>query len=74
MYYVNGVSVGQGDTGFDRVLDAVRQHKGARVTIRLDELPLGGEDPSSALPFKSRLKELQDLVSPKSIAYDLRSP
>ena len=70
-YTVNGAAMGVGDAGFDNVLAFVRDNPGGKLTVRLGALPLTGEDLHGALPFRERFAELEALVAPGHIAFDL---
>jgi hypothetical protein len=71
VYLVNGTPVGKGDTGFDRVLVAVRGNPTAEVTVRLAWIPLGGQDVYDALPFKARLHEFMAAMGPRTFVFSM---
>jgi hypothetical protein len=70
-YFVNGFSVGEGDAGFDRVLEAIRGNVHARIVVRQKGLAMGSQDLKSTLPFRQRYSEIERAAAPRSIGFDL---
>lgn len=69
-YFVDERPVGEGDRGFDRVLDLVEDGDGP-VTIGLTGVSLGGAGLRDALPFVDRFDELQARVGDRQLVYAL---
>jgi hypothetical protein len=70
-YHVNDSPVGEGDEGFDRILDLVRSHKDARVILHVKQMTsLGGGDLEESLPFGDRLDELGKELGERKIVYE----
>ena len=70
-YYVDGIAVGEGEVGFDHVLDRVRSVPDARATLSIRTGALGGGSILSSLPFRARLDELREAMGGDDrIVYD----
>jgi hypothetical protein len=70
IYFVNGSPVGQGDGGFDRILELIRLNKAAQVTLRITRLSLGGGDIKSSTPFADRFNELEEALGERKMALE----
>jgi hypothetical protein len=66
-YFVNGLPVGHGDGGIDRILELIRLNSIAQVTLGVTRLSLGGEDIKGSTPFASRFDELEEAVGERDI-------
>lgn len=68
-YFVNGLPVGQGDGGIDKILELIRIDETAKVTLGITSLPLGGEDIKGSTPFANRFDELEEAVGKREIVF-----
>lgn len=69
-YFVDGTAVGDGEAGFERVLQLVRAEDDAQVTLSIGpHASLGGGPLSDVLPFGARVDELQQAAGGHAISY-----
>lgn len=70
-YFLDGSPAGEGDRGFDRVLDAVRSQKNIEVILKVRGVTsLGGADLDESLPFGARLEELREALGENKLGYE----
>ena len=71
IYFVNGAPAGEGDSGFDRVLEIVRSHPEAKIILKIVRISgFGGESLDSTLPFRERFGELKAAMGEKGFVYE----
>ncbi len=71
IYYVDDVPVGEDDSGFDKVLDAIRTHKNVGVTLKIGNAgSLGGSSLQNSFPFKKRFNELTEALGENKLTYE----
>lgn len=70
-YVLDGTDIGDDDTGFDKLLSAIRSRPGTRVVVMVDQPgSLGGRSLIDSLPFKDRFTELTALLGPNSVTFE----
>jgi hypothetical protein len=69
-YFVNGSPVGQGDGGFDKILETIRLNRSAQVTLTITHLPLGGQDTKGSTPFADRFDELEQAMGGREMTLE----
>jgi len=70
-YLVNGDDVGCGGEGFDEVIELVRSHPDAAVTVEAASSPLGGQSLEGSTPFADRYGELVEALGERSLNWAL---
>jgi len=71
MYFIDDSQVGEGDEGFDKILQAIRTHKNARVTLKIQyNSSFGGNSLKDSLPFARRFDELTEALGRRKLIYE----
>jgi hypothetical protein len=70
-YYLDGEPVGEGDAGFDKILDVIRSHDEIQVNLKIGEaISLGGGSLGDTFPFRERLDELREALGENRLVYE----
>ena len=70
-YYMDTVSVGIDDVGFEALLSEIRSRPGIRVVLVVNQPgSLGGQSLIDSLPFKDRFAELTSLLGPNDLSFE----
>jgi hypothetical protein len=71
VYFVNGSRAGEGDRGFENVLETIRANKESDVIIKFSTIhSFGGERLMNTLPFKNRAADLEKALSGRKVIYE----
>jgi hypothetical protein len=70
MYFIDDSPVGEGDEGFDKILDRIRLHKNIQVTLKVQDLALAGGSLIDSFPFRERFNELSEELRDNSVRYE----
>ncbi len=72
IYFVDSVSVGEKDGGFDKVLERVKTSKSRNVTLKIKgAISLGGSSLEDNFPFKERFHEFKAALGTKALLYEI---
>ncbi|CAN5484833.1 hypothetical protein BH09BAC6_BH09BAC6_01750 [soil metagenome] len=72
MYYVNDVVAGSGDTGFDAIINILKQNPEIERVALKDGIGggVGGESLSRSWPFEHRYDELKKTLGNRTLLID----
>ncbi|MDX6576014.1 MAG: hypothetical protein QOE96_1967 [Blastocatellia bacterium] len=71
LYYVDDCAVGEGDAGFEKILDAVRSHKNIQLSLKIPGISsLGGGSLIDSLPFNERFEELMEALGENKLIFE----
>ena len=71
IYIVNGLSVGEDNPGFDKILDMIRSSEKIEVILKINQISsLGGDSLINTFPFKDRFTELRKALGKNKLVYE----
>ncbi|HZY35743.1 MAG TPA: hypothetical protein VFE53_03800 [Mucilaginibacter sp.] len=71
-YFVNELNIGNGDKGFDRIIDMLKENPQIeKVTLKPTQIAgLGGESFGRTLPFRGRYDEFKKILGQRTLLID----
>ncbi len=72
-YSINGAPVGDGQPGFDAVLEMVKRNARAAIVLELGPMPgAGGKSVRAMLPFAARYGEFAEALGGRDATLEIR--